>query len=271
MCKKQKDKKKFAYIKIKKRELVENPDYDLTEQYKNANAEMSLQQSKRDQIITIYLAIFSFLIPFALSLSTIDWTVKGIIFLGVGIIGVLFGMIIVRYRVYKECYWTCCQALTVMMNYNKEDLDKEFVQHVYYKCLFKKGNKFIQEKTQKDGSVKKKFKDGLFFKSNMFSAETIHFTIVAFIASIIFGFGAGLVCPLATLFAVLVGCGVGLIIFVLMHVEYFRQLKRVYRVLIDDLDDSFNLAFSKAWFLHFYVNINEEKSEAEKLLDRPKE
>ena len=40
---------------------------------------------------------------------------------------------------------------------------------------------------------KKKFKTLAFVKANLFSAETIHFTIIAFIASVIFGFGAGLI------------------------------------------------------------------------------
>ena len=42
-------------------------DVDLANLYERAIAELGLQQSKRDQIISLYLAIFSFLIPFALS------------------------------------------------------------------------------------------------------------------------------------------------------------------------------------------------------------
>ncbi|MBQ8196769.1 MAG: hypothetical protein IJZ73_01770 [Clostridia bacterium] len=227
------------------------PEYNLDEYFKNAHKELTLQQNKRDQIITIYLAIFSFLIPFALSLESIDWLYKGLIFIAVGVIGMLFAFIVVRYRVYKEIYWLCCQTLTVLNNYNEEDLKKDVVQEIFYQCLDKKGKKYV--KTSKKSNAKK-FDNLAFIKRNLFSSETIHFTIEAFIASAITGFGVGLICPVATLYAVLIGAVLGLIIFVLLHVQYFSHLKKVYNVLIDGLDSSFNWTFSKAWFLHFYVD-----------------
>ncbi len=253
-----KEKKLFQFTPISKDSLIEAPQHNLQEHFRNTHKEMSLQQSKRDQIMTIYLAIFSFLVPFAISLSTIDWNVKGIIFVGVGIIGWLFSLIVVRYRIYKECYWLCCQTLTVLMNYKQEALDKNLIQQVYYGCINKKGKKFIKEITKADGSTVKKFRNYLFVKSNAFSSETIHFTIIVFIASAILGFGASLIFSLPLIYSVILGVGVGLLAFILMHLEYFRELKRVYRVLIDGYDDSFNFAFSKAWLLHFYVKLEDE-------------
>ena len=252
-----KEEKLFTHVTIDKDKLIENPTHNLQEHFRNTHKELSLQQSKRDQILTIYLAIFSFLVPFAISLSTIDWNVKGIIFIGVGIIGWLFSLIIVRYRIYKECYWLCCQTLTVLMNYKQEALNKELIQEVYYSCINKKGKKFIKKIVKKDGTTIKKFNNALFIKSNAFSSETIHFTIIAFIASAILGFGASLIFSLPTLYAVILGVGVGLLAFIIMHSEYFRELKRVYQVLVDDLDKSFNFAFSKAWLLHFYVKLDD--------------
>jgi hypothetical protein len=37
----------------------------------------------------------------------------------------------------------------------------------------------------------------------------------------------------------------------LLHL-YFRNLEKVYQVLVDEQSESFNFAFGKAWFLHFY-------------------
>lgn len=76
-----------------KAELFKNKEYDinlkaessgvdLENLYSLANAELALQQSKRDQIITIYLAMFYFLLPFALSMESIGLQVKGFIFFG---------------------------------------------------------------------------------------------------------------------------------------------------------------------------------------------
>ena len=123
--------------------IKEKKDYDLPGIYEHAHSELSLQQSKRDQIITIYLALCSFLIPFALGDTIKEVWMKGIIFIMVGIVGVLFSYIAVRYREYKEVYWLCCQAITVMLSFKPEELDKSLVQRTFYHCLNKKGKKLL--------------------------------------------------------------------------------------------------------------------------------
>ena len=100
--------------KIDDSKLKNEKDYDLGGIYEHAHSELSLQQSKRDQIITIYLALCSFLLPFALGEELISITMKGVLFLVVGLVGMLFSCITVRYREYKEAYWLCCQTLTVL-------------------------------------------------------------------------------------------------------------------------------------------------------------
>lgn len=113
-------------------------EIDLDAHYERAYAELGLQQTKRDQIITLYLAMFSFLIPFALSLESLSWRVKGLIFLATAVVGVLFALVIIRYRIYKEVYWLCCQSLTVLQGIRTELLNKETIQQVYYSTLYKK-------------------------------------------------------------------------------------------------------------------------------------
>lgn len=103
------------------------PKYDLVTIYEKCIDEMTLQQSKRDQIITIYLAMFSFIVPFALSSEQLDLFAKGFVFLSIAIIGFGFSLIIIRYRMYKEVYWICCQTITNLMSFKAGEIDKETI------------------------------------------------------------------------------------------------------------------------------------------------
>ncbi len=224
-------------------------DFDLPSLYERAYEELALQQAKRDQIITIYLAVFSFLVPFALSMDILSWQSKGLILLAVAIIGVFFSLIIIRYRIYKEAYWLCCQSLTVLMNLRPEEIDKATIQGVYYQSLYKKGHSYVIEKPGKP----KRFHKWKYVKKNLFSAETMHFIIQALITSILFGLSVALILSLDLLFSVLIGVVAGLALLLVFLKVYFDQCCDVYRVLVDDSDEAFNKTFSKAWFLHFYV------------------
>lgn len=113
-----------------KRKVVK--EYNFEKLYEHAHSELSLQQTKRDQIITLYLALCSFFIPFVLGEELIEWHLKGGLFIIVGIVGVLFSFATIRYRVYKEIYWLCCQSITVLQNFKQEELDKLTVQKVFY-------------------------------------------------------------------------------------------------------------------------------------------
>ncbi len=238
--------KAFEYTDTPDGKLKETPSYDLTALYERAHEELSLQQAKRDQIITIYLALFSFMIPFAMSAESLNWQNKGYIFLALGIIGILFSLIIIRYKVYKDVYWLCCKSLTVLNNYKIEEMDKATVQSVFYTCLKKSGKKFLTEDNRFDSFA--------YCRKNLFSAETMHFMIQDTITSIIIGLGTALVLPFSTLQSVVLGTLAGIVIFAILLAEFFKKSRALYNVLVDGYDDSFNAAFSKAWFLHFYVD-----------------
>lgn len=235
----------------------EKPNYNLEYLYDKTYAEMSLQQSKRDQIITIYLALFSFLIPFALGQEAIDWQTKGFLFLAAGIIGVFFSLICIRYRIYKEAYWLACQTITVLMNFKSEEVDKELIQKSFYHCLKKKGKGY----TVKIGE-RNVWKTSKFVKKNLFSAETMHFMIIDLMASIIFGLGAGLIFSVAVCWKLLIGIVGGVGLFLLLTRKYFVGLGKIYGVAKlkysqktadkKEKDGAFNVAFSKAWTLHLY-------------------
>ena len=80
---------KFNAAKIPQSAKKSQNDIDLNQLYERSINELGLQQSKRDQLLTIYLAMFSFLIPFALSIEVISWQVKGFIFLATAVVGIV--------------------------------------------------------------------------------------------------------------------------------------------------------------------------------------
>lgn len=242
--------------------IKEEKDYNLDTLYEHTHSELSLQQSKRDQIITLYLALFSFMIPFALSLESVGLWMKGLIFLVVGVIGVLFSFINVRYRVYKEVYWLSCQTLTILMNVKKQELNKQTIQRAFSHSLHKKGNGYLVE-----GANGKAWDTKTFVKKNMFSSETFHHMIQVLLTSVILALSAVLiVCDLFNLLLpILIGIGafVLLAVFTLLMTNYFKKLMEVYAVMayvnkgapmVDKQarNKLFNATFSKAWTLHVY-------------------
>ncbi len=238
--------------------IKEKKDYDLNSIYRQAHSELSLQQSKRDQIITIYLALCSFLLPFALGEEIIGFQMKGLLFLVVGIVGILFSFITVRYREYKEAYWLCCQAITVLQSFKTEELDKSVIQRAFYHCLNKKGKDFLISRRGE-----KRLNKSLYVKKNLFSSETIHFIIIDLMCSFISALGAALIFLSLDVLGIIIGILLGAVIFSYLLSVYFKTCIKMYTVLEerrgDDEDrknDAFNKVFSKAWFLHFYYDVN---------------
>ena len=243
--------------KIDSAKLKENKDYDLGKIYEQAHSELSLQQSKRDQIITIYLALCSFLLPFALGEEMIPITMKGLLFIIVGIVGMLFSFITVRYREYKEAYWLCCQTITVLLSFKTEELDKSTVQRAFYHCLRKKGKKYLVEK-----KGEKRFRKMLYVKKNLFSSETIHFIIIALMSAFISALGVGLILSSFEVMGIVIAVIVGLLVFNYLLSVFFRTCIRIYLTLETKNKEgderrrsaAFKKVFSKAWFLHFYYD-----------------
>lgn len=237
-------------------------NYNLDTLYEHTHSELSLQQSKRDQVITVYLALFSFLIPFSLSLASVELWMKGLIFFVVGVIGILFSFIIVRYRVYKEVYWLSCQTLTVLMNLDKEKLNKQTIQQAFFYSLKKKGSVYFETKGEKRFWNKKRF-----VKKNIYSSETFYHMIEVVLTSSILALSAALILGDVFSFPMLAFLGIGILVFVitflLLMKSYFKNLIAVYAVLSYEQTDNpekdkeaknkmFNFAFGKAWTLHVY-------------------
>ena len=237
--------------------IKEKKDYDLNGIYEHAHSELSLQQSKRDQIITIYLALCSLLLPFALGEEIIITEMKGLIFLMLGVIGMLFSFIIVRYREYKEVYWLCCQSLTVLLSFKADQMDKALVQSTFHHCLRKKGKGYLR-----DRRGDKLLNKALYVKKNLFSSETLHFAIIDLMCSFIGGLGVSLISVSLEGWNIAFGIIFGLLTFILLFSVYFNTCLKVYAALEERRREgdtrrrnkAFNKAFSKAWFLHFYYD-----------------
>ena len=233
-------------------------NYDLNEIYNHAHSELSLQQSKRDQLITVYLALCSFLIPFALGEKLIDWQMKGLIFITVGIVGVLFSMITVRYREYKEIYWLCCQSISLLFNFDVEQMDKCLVQSVFYQSLSKRGKVFLRSRMGKTVFSPKQY-----FIKGLFSSETLYFMVLCLMASCMVGLGLALAIMWPVVNILIAFCS-GIIVFVILLRVYFSVGKKVYGILgmeptVENKelrDKCFNRVFAKAWFLHFCYEEN---------------
>lgn len=248
-----KERKDFLNCQLES-DVLQTPKVDLNALYARAYEELCLQQSKRDQIITLYMGMITFLVPFSISLTAIEWQHKGILFLAMAAIGVLLAQIIIRYRIYKEAYWLCCQTITVLAGVKEDRFEKKVIQAAYYTTMKKKVSSCMVGKGDNA-----RLNPKLFIKKNIFSAESIHYFVLVLIDVMILGLGLFFVIPGLFWVRVAIAILAAVAVFFMLTAEYFHQCIKVYQVLIDRKDDSFNATFSKAWFLHFYTD-NEEDS-----------
>jgi len=230
----------FVYIKPKKTSIKVHKIYDLTTIYENAHSELTLQQSKRDQIIVFYLTLVSFLLPFTYSLSNLDNKMRIAVFIGLFIIGAILAVIIIRYKVYKEVYWACCQTLSQLANFEENQIDKNIIQGVFYEVLKKKN------------PIKSGYINGI--TKNFFSAETLIYEIHILISSAILVLITYLLSN-----SVYLSIIIPVIYSLLMHYLFFKAFFQVFKVCKTNSNKDFNFAFSKAWFLHFYLCIDLEE------------
>lgn len=239
-----KEKGLFKHTKLSAT-LNKYPKFDINAMYAQAVSELSLQQSKRDQLITIYLAAFAFIVPAVLDSQFIGTRLSGALFCGLGIIGYLFALIIIRYRKYKESYWICCRTLNVMMTLNEEDRTEDNIQAIFYQCLLKKIGSYIE----KGNFLTKKF-----VKKNLFSGETLYLVIHSLIAGCVLGLGVGMVINGNFWVNLVAGAIAGVALFLMAVYKYYKTLIAVYQVCIDKKEKSFNDTFGDAWFLHFFIS-----------------
>ena len=240
----------FIVFKIPENMKSKEPNIDLEKLYELTINELGLQQSKRDQLLTIYLAMCSFLIPFAFSLDIISWQSKGYIFLATAIVGILFANIIVRYRIYKEIYWLCCETITLLFTIEKKNLTKHIIQQCYFRTMYKKCKKYLCENNKKHFT----FDESKYIKDNLTSAEFTYFMIHCFVTSVVFAMAIALILPFQSITNIIIAVACSLVLILGFIKNFFSRCISVYGVLNDGKNKEFNSAFNKAWFLHFYLD-----------------
>ncbi|RJX37169.1 hypothetical protein D3P09_25025 [Paenibacillus pinisoli] len=259
----QKKKKKFLYkdYKIDKEILDDEKDFHLEQAYSLCVNELGLQQTKRDQIIAFYIAIISFVIPAIIDLSVATF-IKGLSFLALFILGILLTWVVVRYRVYKEVYWITCRVIKQLNNFDKEAINKALVQHMFYRNL-KKSMDSVLVTRQAGNEVK--VKGWSSYWRNLYSSETILFHIPVLISSVVLWIGMYMLLIDFTLIRYIIPSALTLANLLYFTRHYYKQLAKIYNVVFDGNDDSFNAVFGKAWFLHFHLDFNENKKDSDSL------
>ena len=71
----------FEYTEVDKGIFKETVDFDIDATHEKVWQEMSLQQSKRDQLLMIYLAALAFIFPSLLSDNNLNSLASGIVFM----------------------------------------------------------------------------------------------------------------------------------------------------------------------------------------------
>lgn len=242
----------FKYTELNNDHLKEKPVYDFVKLYEQACSELSLQQEKRDYILKSYVLLISIVVPILLSIiEKVKPSQMGFMLLAIGLIGFLYSLIIIRYRVYKEIYWITCRVISQLLNFEEDAVNKRTVQALFYECLSKKWGKFIRER--KNG--KKRILHLKVFSENIFSAESLLYLVMAFFTAVISGVGIYMFVD-NNCYSVYIPIIAGVLIFAYLLAMYFSNLKRVFMVLADGTEASFNFSFGKAWFLHFYREKN---------------
>lgn len=256
-------KKKLTYkdYKIDDRIIDPNKDYHLEQAYGLCVNELGLQQTKRDQIIAFYIAIISFVIPAIIDLS-VATSIKGLSFLALFILGIMLSWVVVRYRVYKEVYWITSRVLKQLYNFEKEKINKELVQHMFYRNL-KKSMQSVFVYRKKD---KTKVSRWGTYRKNLYSSETILFHIPVLISSVVLWIGVYMLLYDFPYYREAVASVLALTNLLYFTIHYYKQLTTIYNAVFDENDEaSFNAVFGKAWFLHFHLDFNENKKDSDSL------
>lgn len=230
-------------------------EINLENLYNLCTAELTLQQTKRDQIIAFYVAIASFLIPTAYEME-LSAPFRAAAFALVAFIGAMLCRVIVRYRVYKEVYWVTARTITALMRAKPEKLEKALVQHLFAKNLQKSMPSVVAYDTEERDGVRVPARIRRFatVRKQQNSAETMLYLLIVVMTAVpafLAGYAAFACMPGAPAWLPAAGGGVlFLVVGGLLMRSYARALADLYAYCFDGSDASFNRAYSKAWFLH---------------------
>lgn len=222
-------------------------NYPLEQLYQLCVHEIGLQQSKRDQIIGFYIALIGLVIPNILKLSIGDLA-KGTSLFVLFILGCMLISTLIRYRVYKEVYWITSRTILQLFNFKNEYITKEVAQTLFFKSLEKNYNSVIvNSNINKPSSIKT-------YKKNMNSAESILYHVLVLITSITLFISIYITLDLTYLVKVSIASGGVLFNIIYWAKKYTNSIIDIYKCILSKSDNDFNSVYSKAWFLHMFVD-----------------
>lgn len=244
--------------------------------YSQCNNELTLQQSKRDQIIGVYLSVAGFIIPSILGLN-LGMLPMAAAFLLMYVIGDALCKVVVRYRIYKEVYWITSRTIAALFRVEGQYINKGLVQKLFADNIRRGCASVIVVKPEWKKRVgipaltaPIKFATAVDHRATAKkianSAETLLYKLMAIMSAatmflaIFCGVRATLpyLAPLSDtrqllIAAVLAVIG-GLLIYRKEKNYYIQNLTDVYAYCFDGAKESYNAVYAKAWFLHGYNN-----------------
>ncbi len=240
--------------------------------YSQCNAELTLQQSKRDQIIAVYISVAGFIIPSILGLGLGLLPMAAAFFL-MYVIGDTLCKVVVRYRIYKEVYWITSRTIAALFRVEDDRIDKHLVQKLFADNIRrgcgsviavkkawedKVGLAALETPVSYDDAVDRRATA----KKISNSAETQLYKLMALmsaatLALAVFFAAKELLALLPMLdpalqlaAAILLAAIGGILGYVKEKNFYIEKLTDVYAYCFDGSSSSFNAAYAKAWFLH---------------------
>jgi len=229
--------------------IKDGRDFSLESTYNLCVKELTLQQSKRDQIIAFYIAIISFVVPTIISMQGDNLT-KSAGFFALFVLGCLLSKVIIRYRIYKEVYWLTCRTISQLYNFDQSKFCKELIEHIFYKTMEKNKKTIFAFKKNAPEEIDK-IKT---YKKIMNSAETIIYELLVLITCMVLWIGVNMLVN-SYIWGPVSASLLALASYLYWNFKYYDDLTGVYDILFDNgenSNDSFNAAYSKAWFLHFF-------------------
>ena len=216
------------YNKIPKNFYDKNGFINIDVVYELTVAELGLQQTKRDQILALYLSILTFVIPNIVGLAELGDLQKSMAFLALYIVGVALCHVILRYRVYKEVYWVACRVLTELDNIYKEKRTYRTLCTLFYHAL-RKNQDSIVRKNMKTGKIS--YWES--FKRQLDSAETLLFEILVFFSSVVGGISAIYIGTKHMWIGIGMG-GIILVVAFILNKTYCVRLVELYKCIDDN-------------------------------------
>lgn len=236
----------YKNYEIDNKHYNESKDFKLEKTYELCVNELGLQQSKRDQIIAFYIAIVSFVLPAIIEMK-LNMYAKASGFFALFILGFMLMKVVVRYRIYKEVYWITCRTISQLYNFRQDKITKTLVQHIFYTTMDKNRHTIIQFKK----GTKNKISHFASFKRILNSAETTIYEVLVLMSTLVLWISIYIFFQYS-ITALIVASLIAVINYIYSNIFYYKNLTKIYAVMLDGEDKSFNATYEKAWFLHSF-------------------